>query len=136
LAACFRATVTPLSASFDEIRGMDNMSFAAMLFAMGANAMAAISVTPVHQGFLEMSSSVIAAESSMMTHHPVSSMHQVPTDDRPDHAITAPPDTPSSLDLAIYVGDRRSGPQLELGALGGGRADAPGLVHVGFGLDF
>jgi len=38
-------------------------------------------------------------------------------------------------DLAFKAGNRRMA-QIELGALGGGRADAPGLVHVGVGFDF
>jgi len=38
-------------------------------------------------------------------------------------------------DLALKAGSRRMA-QIELGALGGGRADAPGLVHVGVGFDF
>lgn len=48
-----------------------------------------------------------------------------------------PPDGPdSSTDLALYVGRRDHGAQFEVGALGGGRSDAPGLVHVGIGWDF
>ena len=48
-----------------------------------------------------------------------------------------PPDAPSgSTDLALYVGQREHGAQFEFGALGGGRSDAPGLVHVGIGWDF
>lgn len=39
-------------------------------------------------------------------------------------------------DLALLLGDRSRGGQLEMGALGGGRADAPGLIHVGVGIDF
>ncbi|MBC2664153.1 hypothetical protein H7F51_01330 [Novosphingobium flavum] len=38
-------------------------------------------------------------------------------------------------DLALKAGSRR-GTEVELGALGGGRADAPSLVHVGVGFDF
>lgn len=48
-------------------------------------------------------------------------------------AIDAPGPPP---DLAFLIGQRRGGAQVEIGALGGGRADAPGLVHLGVGLDF
>jgi hypothetical protein len=41
-----------------------------------------------------------------------------------------------SLDLALNTGSRHRSAELELGALGGGRADAPALVHVGVGFDF
>lgn len=46
------------------------------------------------------------------------------------------PDAGGSTDLALYVGRRDHGAQFELGALGGGRSDAPGLLHVGIGWDF
>ncbi|MBC2653701.1 hypothetical protein H7F50_18955 [Novosphingobium flavum] len=46
------------------------------------------------------------------------------------------PDETTNPDLAVLVGNRHQGGQFEMGALGGGRADAPGLVHVGLGFDF
>lgn len=46
------------------------------------------------------------------------------------------PDETTNSDLAVLVGSRHQGGQFEMGALGGGRADAPGLVHVGLGFDF
>lgn len=46
------------------------------------------------------------------------------------------PDETTNPDLAVLVGNRRQGGQFEMGVLGGGRADAPGLVHVGLGFDF
>lgn len=48
--------------------------------------------------------------------------------------LVVPADT--RPDLALYAGSRQSGGQIEIGALGGGRDDAPGLLHVGIGLDF
>ena len=60
---------------------------------------------------------------------------------RPDPAtaryrLDSPYGPAESTDLALYVGRRDHGAQFELGALGGGRSDAPGLVHVGIGWDF
>jgi hypothetical protein len=114
------------------------MSFAVLLMVVGANAAATTTtlIAPDHEIFLEMSLPAIAAENSTLTRHGVATTGQASTDRPPDQTIAAYPDRHSSLDLAIYVGDRHSGPQLELGALGGGRADAPSLVHVGFGFDF
>lgn len=45
-------------------------------------------------------------------------------------------DREAPTDLALLFGSRSRGAQVEMGALGGGRADAPGLVHIGVGLDF
>jgi hypothetical protein len=112
------------------------MSFAVLLTVLGANAATTTSVTPDHQTFLEMSSPAIAQENLTMMRGAVATTGQAPIDGPPGQTIARQPDPHSSLDLAIYVGDRHSGPQLELGALGGGRADAPSLVHVGFGFDF
>lgn len=39
-------------------------------------------------------------------------------------------------ELLVTYSERHTGARFELGALGGGRADAPGLVHVGLGLRF
>ena len=46
------------------------------------------------------------------------------------------PDETAKPDLAVLLGTRHQGGQFEMGALGGGRADAPGLVHIGLGFDF
>lgn len=47
--------------------------------------------------------------------------------------LTAPTDP--RPELALFAGDRLRG-QVEIGALGGGRGDAPSLLHVGVGFDF
>ena len=53
----------------------------------------------------------------------------------PGLALTAPePDKPAEL-LASHT-DKSSRTTIEIGALGGGRADAPSLVHVGLGWTF
>lgn len=39
-------------------------------------------------------------------------------------------------ELVLTAGNRRRGGQVEIGALGGGREDAPSLLHVGVGFDF
>ena len=44
--------------------------------------------------------------------------------------------SPDHTDLALLIGEPGRGPQFELGALGGGRSDAPGLVHVGVRFGF
>ena len=54
--------------------------------------------------------------------------HPSPLRDSP--AASAPDD------FALLFGDPRDGGQVVLGALGGGRADAPGLIHVSLALDF
>ena len=46
------------------------------------------------------------------------------------------PDETAKPDLAVLLGTRHQGGQFEMGALGGGRADEPGLVHIGLGFDF
>lgn len=49
--------------------------------------------------------------------------------------ITAPL-TAEFTELLVSYSDRKSRTRLEFGALGGGRSDAPGLVHVGLGMNF
>ena len=49
--------------------------------------------------------------------------------------IAAPTVSPVR-ELLLTYSDRKSRARIELGALGGGRADAPGLVHVGLGMNF
>jgi hypothetical protein len=39
-------------------------------------------------------------------------------------------------ELVLIAHDRASGAELELGALGGGRAEAPSLLHVGLNIGF
>ena len=59
-------------------------------------------------------------------------------------ARRASPDYPNSLhyeampapDMVLRLGNRRAGPELEIGAFGGGRARAAGFVHVVVGFDF
>lgn len=52
------------------------------------------------------------------------------------YRLESPYGPAGSTDLALYLGRRDHGAQLEFGALGGGRSDAPGLIHVGIGWDF
>jgi hypothetical protein len=112
------------------------MSLAALLVALGANI---IGVTPAQSerpGFLELAPSVLAAERSVISPQTAPSLPLQTAGERSDIPVVSYPVSSARPDLAVYLGNRRSGPQLELGALGGGRADAPSLVHVGFGFDF
>jgi len=55
---------------------------------------------------------------------------------RPAIGHPAQPAEQARPDLAFYAGDRTRSAQFEVGVLGGGRSDAPALLHVGVGLDF
>ena len=97
------------------------------------------SMTPVQSGtshYLALSAPDFAAESSIMASHVVSMIGPVAAAKQPDSPLAPAVDATSRPELVLYVGNRHSGPQLEVGALGGGRADAPSLVHVGVGFDF
>jgi hypothetical protein len=112
------------------------MSLSALLIALGANV---VGVTPAQSerpSFLELAPSILAAERSVISPQTVSSLPPQAAGERSDVPVISYPEASTRPDLAVYLGNRRSGPQLELGALGGGRADAPSLVHVGFGFDF
>ena len=85
---------------------------------------------------LALSALDLAAENSIMALHVGPMIGQVVATRQPDSPVTSRFDAPPRPELVVYVGNRRSGPQLELGAMGGGRADAPSLVHLGFGFNF
>jgi hypothetical protein len=110
------------------------MSIGLLLTVLAANAAATASRQPGQTGYVQLSSAALAAESTAMSQYNPTLLHAV-SDDRPDHPAGRDPDVRTSVDLAVYVGNRHSA-QLELGVLGGGRADAPSLAHVGFGFDF
>ncbi len=55
---------------------------------------------------------------------------------RSSKPLIAAPRTAEFTELLVSYSDRKSHTRFELGALGGGRADAPGLVHVGLGMNF
>lgn len=55
---------------------------------------------------------------------------------RSSKPLMAAPHTTEFTELLVSYSDRKSRTRFELGALGGGRADAPGLVHVGLGMNF
>ena len=52
------------------------------------------------------------------------------------HLKLPTPPLPQPSELLVTYSERRTGAKLEMGALGGGRADAPGLVHVGLAMNF
>jgi hypothetical protein len=108
------------------------MSLGGLLTVVGAATIAGAPAPPERYDFPDLSVLALRSQAAMLP--PVLPIH--PDDaGEPPHGPIWPARSPP-LELVVYVGDRRSGPQLELGALGGGRADAPGLVHVGFGFDF
>ncbi|MEO7248067.1 MAG: hypothetical protein ABIW31_06395 [Novosphingobium sp.] len=53
-----------------------------------------------------------------------------------DRSVMAAPTAENPPELVVRFAPRTSRARIELGALGGGRADAPGLVHVGLGMNF
>lgn len=107
------------------------MPYSPMLVAAAAKATITASMA-----FLQLPSPDIVAESSVMAHHAGSSTPAVQTSKDAERPVDVQPDAPETVDVAMYFGSRHAGAQVELGALGGGRPDAPGLVHVGVGFDF
>lgn len=61
-----------------------------------------------------------------------------------DHPVRSESSRPSlpeptrttQRDLSVTLADRNDRARIEIGALGGGRREAPALFHVGLGLDF
>ena len=112
------------------------MSLGALLALLGANAAGMTPVQLERSGFDEGFPSPLAAESSIATKNRASSDQRDATDEQADLPAMAPPDVAPPQQLVMRVGDRRTGPELELGALGRGRARIFSLVRVGFGFDF
>jgi len=81
-----------------------------------------------------LSAADLAQTSRVMNHAPTRDVGPPPG---PEPAPLADRPEPAAPDaFALLFGDRRDGGQFEMGALGSGRADAPGLVHVSVSLDF
>jgi hypothetical protein len=102
------------------------MPYSAMLVAATAKATITASMA-----LFQLPSPDIAAENSVMAHH-AGSTAAVQTPKAREFVVGAP----ETIDVAMYLGNRNAGAQVEIGALGGGRPDAPGLVHIGVGFDF
>jgi hypothetical protein len=113
----------------------DAMSFGALLTALGASVVGGMPVPSERADFLELSSSALATESSVMNSRSAATRPDK-GNDRSDARTLSPPASSPLPDIALYLGNPRSGPELELGALGGGRLQTPGLVHLGFGMNF
>jgi hypothetical protein len=111
------------------------MSLGSLLTALAASLGGAILAQPHSSTFVELPAPVLTAESEVMTKRAESPAPQPAAQD-PAYPVVLPPDAAPPPDLAMYVGDRQTGPQLELGAFGGGKVNARGLVHVGLGMDF
>jgi hypothetical protein len=116
----------------EEGHGDGVMSLGGLLTVLGAATIAGAPAPPERYDFLDLSGLTLTPQATML--QPVLPIHWDDAGEPPRGQLW--PARSSPLELVVYVGDRRCGPQLELGALGGGRADAPGLVHVGFGFDF
>lgn len=88
--------------------------------------------SPSHSQSVQMRSDDVAAVQALMTRTKAVSV--IGTRAAPDPKMIAPEE--SRPELVLLAGDRHHGAQVEIGALGGGREDAPGLLHVGVGFDF
>jgi hypothetical protein len=111
------------------------MPLGSLLTALAATLGEAILAPPQTSTFIELPAPVLTAESAVMTKRTAPPARPTAVQD-PDYPVVSPPNAEPPPDLAMYVGDRQTGPQLELGAFGGGKVSARGLVHVGFGMDF
>jgi hypothetical protein len=87
---------------------------------------------PSHVQHLQIQSADVAAVQALMTRAKLSPMISAQEGSEPK--LTAPDE--SRPELVWLAGNRHHGAQVEIGALGGGREDAPSLVHVGIGFDF
>lgn len=106
------------------------MSLPAAAIMLVTNVLPPTHVSPV--AMLQMRPEDIAAERALIMNVASTPAPGVSTDRQP--RLVAPED--QRPDLVLLAGDRRHGAQVEFGALGGGRDDAPGLLHVGVGFDF
>ena len=108
------------------------MSLAALLAVLGADIIGVSPVPAERPDFPRASVQAVAAESV------IDALPAGPA------AWRGSPEYPTNLhyqalpspDMVLRLGNRRKGPELELGAFGGGRARAAGLVHVFIGFDF
>jgi hypothetical protein len=111
------------------------MSIPALVVVLGASVVTGRPDQSDRMPFLELSSSVLATETSVMTTR-APAIHREATRNSPEVPINLPAGMSPRPDLAVYLGDPQTGPELELGALGGGQVHTSGVVHVGFGMDF
>ena len=81
-----------------------------------------------------LSAADLAQTSSIMNRAAAQDAGPPPGPDRAPLPEPAEADAPD--DFALLIGDPQDGGQFEMGALGGGRADAPGLFHVSVALAF
>jgi hypothetical protein len=111
------------------------MSLGSLLTALAASLGGVILAQPHDSTFVELPAPVLTAESAVMTKRAEPPAPPAAAQN-PGYPVVPPPEAASPPDLAMYVGDRQTGPQLELGAFGGGKVNARGLVHLGLGMDF
>lgn len=111
------------------------MSLAALIFAVGANAIGAIPVPLDRPGFLELPAPTIRATGPVEPAGSIPSAQKDTADEQSEYPQIPEPDASQRPDLVVHLGDRRTWPQLELGALGGGTQGFQ-LLHVGLGFDF
>lgn len=86
--------------------------------------------------WIDLSPSDMIAESAAVagtapTHRPLAA-----STGRFTRAALTPPTAEQALSLMISYAPRKTRARFELGALGGGRVDAPGLVHLDLGMNF
>lgn len=91
--------------------------------------------TPLTTQAIELSAADLARTAAALRGPPDGQVMTVSPAAAPDRPRASHEPGPGP-ELAVLIGQRRGGAQVEIGALGGGRADAPGLVHLGVGIDF
>lgn len=87
-------------------------------------------------GLMTLSDSEVASTNQAMIAVARAQGKQGKAANRSSKPMIAAPHTAEFKELLVSYSDRKSRTRIELGALGGGRADAPGLVHVGVGMNF